>query len=123
LRAYAVATLRRLAWDERAVARFLGSYLTEPKPGVVFAPPREPLPPGVFISRAAHRGVRLDSRTRLLYDERNLFINGEALAWPGHGRAALKRLADARRLAATQIDDRASSVLYRWYRDGFLHFG
>jgi 50S ribosomal protein L16 3-hydroxylase len=66
--------------------------------------------------------MRLDSRTRLLYDERNVFINGEALAWPGHGRAALKRLADARRLAATEIDERASSLLYRWYRDGFLHF-
>jgi len=52
-----------------------------------------------------------------------LFINGEALAWPGHGRSALTRLADARRLAATEIDDRASSLLYRWYRDGFLHFG
>ena len=122
LRAYAVATLRRLAWDERAVARFLGSYLTEPKPAVVFAPPKRALPPRVFVHRAARRGVRLDSRTRLLYDERNLFINGEALAWPGHGRVALTRLADARRLAATEIDDRASPLLYRWYRDGFLHF-
>ena len=121
LQAYAVTTLRRLAWNERAVAQFLGSHLTEPKPGVVFALPRKPLQPRVFIRRAARRGVRLDSRTRLLYDERNLFINGEALALPVSGRAALKRLADARRLAATEIDERASSLLYRWYRDGFLH--
>ena len=64
----------------------------------------------------------MDSRTRLLYDERSLFINGDALAWPAHGRATLKRLADARRLAAGEVDDRASSLLYRWYRDGFLHF-
>ena len=122
LRAYAVATLRRLTWDERAVARFLGSYLTEPKPGVVFSPPGGGSGPGRFIRRAARRGLRLDSRTRLLYDERSLFINGDALAWPAHGRAALKRLADARRLAAAEIDDRASTLLYRWYRDGFLHF-
>ena len=122
LRAYAVATLRRLTWDERAVARFLGSYLTEPKPGVVFSPPGSGSDPGRFIRRAARRGLRLDSRTRLLYDERSLFINGDALAWPAHGRATLKRLADARRLAAGEVDDRASSLLYRWYRDGFLHF-
>lgn len=123
LRAYAVATLRRLAWDESAVARFLGSHLTEPKPGVVFCPPRRPLQARAFIRRAARCGVRLDSRTRLLYDERNLFINGEALALPVRGRAALKRLADARRLAAIEIDDQGSSLLYRWYCDGFLHFG
>ena len=122
LRAYAVATLRRLTWDERAVARFLGSYLTEPKPGVVFSPPGGGSDAVRFIRRAARRGLRLDSRTRLLYDERSLFINGDALAWPAHGRATLKRLADARRLAAGEVDDRASSLLYRWYRDGFLHF-
>ena len=58
----------------------------------------------------------------LLYDERNLFINGDALAWPARSRAALKRLADARWLAAGEIDDRTSSLFYRWYRDGFLHF-
>ena len=122
LRTYAVTTLRRLAWDERTIARFLGAYLTEPKPGVVFSPPRGDSGPVCFARRAAHRGVRLDSRTVLLYDERNLFINGDALAWPARSRAALKRLADARRLAAGEIDDRASSLLYRWYRDGFLHF-
>ncbi len=123
LQAYAVTTLRRLAWDERAVAQFLGSYLAEPKPGVVFAPPRRAPLRRAFIRRATRRGVHLDSRTRLLYDERNLFINGEALAWPVHGRGTLRRLADARRLAATEIDERTSSLLYRWYRDGFLHFG
>ena len=40
LQAYATATLRRLAWDERAAARFLGSHLTEPKPMVAFTAPR-----------------------------------------------------------------------------------
>src|SRR3989442_8081675 len=74
LRTYAVTTLRRLASDERTIARFLGAYLTEPKPGVVFSPPRGDSGPVCFARRAAHRGVRLDSRTVLLYDERNLFI-------------------------------------------------
>jgi 50S ribosomal protein L16 3-hydroxylase len=121
LQAYALATLRRLAWSERMAARFLGSHLTEPKPAVAFAPPRRALDRESFRRRAARRGVRLDSRTQLLYDERNLFINGEALAWPAQGRAALRRIADLRRLAGCEIDDGVSPLLYRWYRDGFLH--
>jgi 50S ribosomal protein L16 3-hydroxylase len=119
LQDYAMATLRRLRWNERDVARFVGSYLSEPKPGVVFTP-RSPLGRASFIRRARRRGVRLDSRTRLLYDERNLFINGEAVAWPADGRRMLRRLADARRLAAAEIDERIAPLLYRWYRDGFL---
>lgn len=121
LRAYAVATLRRLAWDERMAARFLGSHLTEPKPAVVFTAPERPLGRDGFMRRAARRGVSLDCRTQLLYEERNVFINGEALAWPVQGRAALKRLADLRRLAAGDIEQGASHWLYRWYRDGYLH--
>jgi 50S ribosomal protein L16 3-hydroxylase len=121
LQAYAVATLRRLAWDERVAARFLGSYLTEPKPVVAFAAPRRAAGRKSFRRRAARRGLRLDSRTQMLYDEHNLFINGEALAWPAQGRTALRRIADRRRLAAGEIEDGASPLFYRWYCNGFLH--
>jgi 50S ribosomal protein L16 3-hydroxylase len=121
LQDYAVTTLRRLRWDERSVARFLGSYLSEPKPGVVFTPRAAGGRAG-FILRARRRGIRLDSRARLLYDERNLFMNGEALDWPARGRRILRRLADARRLAGAEIDEHVASLLYRWYRDGFLDF-
>jgi 50S ribosomal protein L16 3-hydroxylase len=123
LQAYAAATLRRLAWDEHTAARFLGSHLTEPKPSVAFAAPARALGREGFVRRATRRGLRLDGRTQLLYDERNLFINGEALAWPPRGRAALQRLADLRRLAAGEIDAGAWPWFYRWYRDGFLHVG
>ena len=123
LQAYAVAALRRLAWDEDTAARFLGSLLTEPKPSVVFAAPVRALGRAGFIQRAARRGLRLDVRTQFLYDERNMFINGEALAWPATGRAALRRLANERRLAAGEIEAGIWPWFYRWYRDGFLHVG
>ncbi|HEX8010988.1 MAG TPA: cupin domain-containing protein [Casimicrobiaceae bacterium] len=121
LSAYAARALRGLAWDDRAVARFLGSYLSEPKPAVSFAPPRPALPRGTFLARASRRGVRLDSRTQLLYDARNLFINGEALGRPAKGWATLRRLANARELPKGAFDAGAADLLYRWYRDGFLH--
>lgn len=121
LRAYALATLGQLSWDERMAARFLGAHLTEPKPAVVFTPPSPVRGRKGFLQRAARHGVRLDRCTQLLYDEHDLFINGEALRWPSGGRGALKRLADRRQLAAGDIDDRLLDRLYCWYCDGFLH--
>ena len=73
------------------------------------------------MRRATRHGVHLDSRTQLLYDEHDLFINGEALRWPANGRDALRRIADRRELAPGEIDGGAEPWLYRWYRDGFLH--
>jgi 50S ribosomal protein L16 3-hydroxylase len=123
LQRYAMRALSALAWDERTVARFLGEYLTEPKPAVAFAPPRRALSPRAFAAAAARRGLRLDSRTQLLYDARNLFVNGvasdrRATAWP-----TLRCLAEARALPAGELDESALNVLYRWYRDGFLRLG
>jgi 50S ribosomal protein L16 3-hydroxylase len=121
LQAYAVATLHRLAWNKRTAARFLGAHLTEPKASVVFTAPRRPLERRTFLRRVARRGVHLDSRTQLLYDERNVFLNGEALPWPARGRETLQRIADRRRLAAAEIDDAALPWFYHWYCDGLLH--
>jgi hypothetical protein len=67
----------------------------------------------------------LDARTQLLYDGWQLFINGEAMQWPAAKAAgALKKLANERCLAGTELRRSASvSILYDWYRDGFLHLG
>ncbi len=118
---YAASALSELAWDDRAVARFVGAYLTEPKPALAFAPPRRALGRRAFTARAARRGVRLDSRTQLLYDARNLFINGDVLDRPARGWAAIRRLANARQLPADDVDAGVANLLYPWYRDGFVH--
>jgi 50S ribosomal protein L16 3-hydroxylase len=125
MRKRAIAMLRRLHWDEDAAEQFLGSYLTEPKPAVRFAAPAHPVDARSFRRAAASRGVALDARTQLLYDERHLFINGEAMAWPtGAPRtaSALKKLANRRRLASGEIRGAAPiSLLYQWYCNGFVH--
>ena len=118
---YAASALSGLAWDDRTVACFLGAYLTEPKPAVTFTPPGPPLARRLFTARAARRGVRLDSRTQLLYDARNLFINGDVLDRPTVGWPAIRRLANTRQLAADDVDAGVANLLYPWYRDGFVH--
>ena len=115
--------LAGIRWDRATVARFVGACLSEPKPTVFFDPPAAPLARAAFLARAARVGVRLDTRTQLLYDDRHLFVNGVALPWPAEGRAALARLANERRLgprAAATLPPAAAGILFQGYRDGYL---
>ena len=118
---YASATLARIDWDRRSLGRFLGVTLTEPKPAIAFSPPRRALSRHAFVSRGARAGLRLDSRTQLLYDASHLFVNGQVLVPPAGAWTGLRRLANARELAPGTIAAPAADLLYRWYRDGFLH--
>ena len=123
------AMLAGVRWSDALVSRFLGCYLSEPKPSVFFEPPSRPRGLAAFRSAAARRGVSLDRRTQLLYDSRNVFLNGTTLDSAGHDTAVIKRLANARHLSGVSLagsnSTRAAAValFYRWYRDGFLHLG
>jgi 50S ribosomal protein L16 3-hydroxylase len=115
--------LSAVRWDAATVARFLGAFLSEPKPSVFFVPPKAPLSRAVFAKRAAARGIALDRRSQLLYDDDALYVNGEPCAWPADGREALARLANARALPASEcaaLPDPALALLHDWYRHGFL---
>jgi len=116
--------LKRIRWNRATIERFLCCWLSEPKASVAFDPPGAPLSRAAFGARAAKRGIRLDTRTQLLYDPRHLFINGSALRWPEGGGQTLKQLANDRTLpprATRGAHPKASTILYTWYRDGYLH--
>jgi 50S ribosomal protein L16 3-hydroxylase len=120
------ALLSGIRWDETTIARFLGCFLTEPKAEVVFARPRVALSRAAFARRIAKHGVRLDRRTQLLYDERRLYVNGEEVASSPADAAALRSLANHRRLSARACAAASSAtlqILYGWYRDGFVTSG
>jgi len=87
--AFAQALLSRIRWSRGDVERFLGEYLSEPKPHVVFKP-------GNSRRSLAHSLVRLDPKTRLLYRGRRFFINGESLELSRRSAACLRELADRR---------------------------
>jgi 50S ribosomal protein L16 3-hydroxylase len=114
--------LGRIRWDGESVAEFVGTYLSEPKPTVFFDPPAAPLSRRAFAARIARRGVALDRRTQLLYDERRLYVNGTACRLAASA-AALRELADRRALAPARcaaLDAATLDRLHDWYRDGFL---
>jgi 50S ribosomal protein L16 3-hydroxylase len=115
-------TLSKIRWNRADVTRFLGCYLTEPKPDVVFEP-RSPTTREQFRRRIAREGLRLDRRTQLLYDDARFYINGEDGPMPDSGADALRQLADQRALAASAcatLPAEPLDLLYDWHRHGFL---
>ena len=118
------AILRGIRWDREGTARFLGIFLSEPKPDVYFDAPDRALPLAAFAKSIARRGVALDRRTQWLYDDASVYINGEVRAWPAGARAALAELANARSLpapASAALPPEALQLLHDGYRHGFLH--
>jgi 50S ribosomal protein L16 3-hydroxylase len=114
LAAFAADAVRRLAARPGAVARALGEVLSEPKPRVWFERRTARWRPGA---------VALDRRTRMLYDARDVFINGEAVRVRGRDAGLLRRLADARALdtAAVRGASRAVKLLFAdWHAAGWL---
>ena len=101
--------------DPDAIDRALGESMTEPKPTVWFEP-GEPPP--------ALGSVSLDRRTRMLYDARHLYINGESFRASGRDARLMRRLADQRALGprdlATASED-ARALLEDWCEAGWLH--
>lgn len=101
--------------DPDAIDRALGESMTEPKPTVWFEQGEPP---------DAWSGVSLDRRTRMLYDARHLYINGESFRASGRDARLMRRLADQRTLGprdlATASED-ARALLEDWCEAGWLH--
>ena len=113
LQRFAEDAVRRVLCQPDAVDRALGEVLTEPKPLVWFEP-------GEAMSGG---GVRLDRRSRMMYDARHVFINGESFRAGGRDAQLMRRLADQRALPAAalgRLSDEARSLVDEWARAGWL---
>ena len=113
LAAFAHAALDRALADRELRGRALGEALSEPKPGTSF---------DRGAGRLGTRGVALDRRTRMLYDDRFVFVNGEAIRAGGGDATLMRRLADERRLDAKSVaraSAAARALLAEWLRAGW----
>jgi 50S ribosomal protein L16 3-hydroxylase len=115
LQDFAARSLQAALGDPQALARVLGEWLTEPKPQVWFEASRR--------SADLSRGLCLDRRSRMLYDTRHVFINGEAFRAGGLDARLLRRLADRRRLEAAEVARFSAAALAQvqgWAAVGWL---
>ena len=109
------AVLARIDWTRGDVRRFLGEYLSTPKPHVVFARNRARIP----LTRAC---VRLDAKTQLLYSGRWFFMNGESFTLPAGEARVLRMLADRRAIRGNSLaGSPLATRILQWHRSGYLH--
>jgi len=119
LQAFAADAVARLLADPAALGCALGEVLSEPKRGVWFdtAP---------AVDAAQSQGVALDQRSRMMYDERHVFINGESFRAAGRDARLMRRLADLRRLGSDEFGSlsvEAKALLDDWLDAGWLRRG
>lgn len=115
LQSFTAEAVARLVENPKALACALGEWLSEPKPLVHFDE-GAPLP--------ADGGIALDLRTRMLYDDEHVFINGESYRAGGTDATLMRQLADQRRLPAAQwrrASDEARQLVDDWAQAGWLH--
>lgn len=112
--------LTRVDWHDSEFAQFLGIYLSEPKPHTEFEPPTRPLKASAFAKCITADGMQLDGKTRVLYRGAQFFVNGEHATVAAADMAPLAQLADRRHSGPFQCSARTMTLLYDWYRAGFL---
>ncbi len=115
LQAFAREAVLAVMRDGDVIDRALGESMTEPKPTVWFD---QGEPPSDLI------GIALDRRTRMLYDARHLYINGESFRASGRDAKLMRRLADQRMLGPRDLaaaSDDALALLSDWCEAGWAH--
>lgn len=111
---FAAQAMQAALRDPLILQQALGEYLTEPKASVWFAG-GDSLPTG---------GVRLDRRTRMLYDAKHIFINGESFRAAGRDAQLMRELADQRYLpadAVARLSQDAHELVSDWCESGWLY--
>lgn len=111
---FAHAALQDALKDPKAIARAVGEYLSEPKANVWFDG-GEPEVQGA---------VRLDRKTRMLYDADHVFINGESFNASGKDAQLMQTLANVRGLSAAEVkrlSAGARALMEDWCAVGWLH--
>ena len=112
--------LNQLRWGDTEVRQFIGRYFSEPKPHVFYEAPHAALEYEEFAEAVAEQGVTLDLKSIMLYDEAQIFINGETMEAEPEAFTVLRQLADTRSLPAGNYDDTVIEALYNCYDYGYL---
>jgi 50S ribosomal protein L16 3-hydroxylase len=114
LQRFARQALAKALADPLLLERTLGEWLTEPKAQVWFE---------ARAGQNVQGGVQLDRRTRMAYDARHVYINGESHRASGRDAHLMRTLADDCRLEATAVGSAsqdARTLLGEWLADGWL---
>jgi 50S ribosomal protein L16 3-hydroxylase len=108
------AVIKALA-DKTLMQQILGEYLTEPKDKVWFNAGKAP---------KKWAAVKLDRASRMMYDEKHVYLNGDSWKVAGKDAKLLHKLADARTLSAIEVGAASAqlqSAIGQFIEQGWLH--
>ncbi|NOT18455.1 MAG: cupin domain-containing protein [Sulfuriferula sp.] len=112
----------QVQWGQADIIDFAGRYLTEPKPHIFFQPPDEPLSMRIFVTEVKKQGVRLSPSSRMLFYQRQCYLNGD-LVVSNADLDALIVLANQRELALPSWSNDLLEWLFECYLDGYVLVG
>lgn len=116
LSTFARRALAQALAQPHALARALGEWATEPKPQVWFD--------AGAVARGPLRSLRLDRRSRMMYDRHHVYLNGESYRAAGLDAELMHELADQRRLPAARrrrLGAPARALVRQWCEAGWMH--
>ncbi|NOT15729.1 MAG: cupin domain-containing protein [Methylotenera sp.] len=119
--------LQKIQWDEKDVAAFLGTYLSEPKATIVFEPNKK-ISKKIFEDKLKKQGIALDLKSQMLFISHAFYLNGESCTCTDESLPLFQQLADNRKLNTqdfvnnTPLNIALLEQLYAWYLAGYLYF-
>ena len=117
--------LQAITWNNDHVTDFLGKYLTEPKPDVIFEPSRK-ISQKQFANHCQQKIVMLDLKSQMLFSQNEYYLNGEKLNIEMELMPYMQELANKRylntALLTSQQQNLLSHCLYPSYLAGFIGF-
>ena len=113
------ATLQTITWDSNHIADFLGKYLTEPKPNVVFEAPRK-ISLATFCKQLSTKSLYLDLKSQMLFSHNQFYLNGEQLSVIAELSACMRDLADKRCVNTTALQANIYAALAEALFESYL---
>ena len=115
---FAAKAVAKALKDPQLLNCLLGESLTAPKANVWFdTPDQDDLPNFVWP-----KDVQLDRRTKMLFDAKHIFINGESFRAAGQDAKLLRMLANDKFLPsvhAAQLSENAAELMQAWWEEGW----
>lgn len=122
LQEFARKAIAKTLQNRQAIEQALGEYLSEPKPNV-FLDDDVPDDSDAHATPAPSSLLRLNRKTRMVYDKRFVYINGESYRYGGKDARAIRKLADTRQLSHKRyqaLSPAAQAIIQDWHQQGWL---
>jgi 50S ribosomal protein L16 3-hydroxylase len=120
LQKFALQAVTKAVKDSQILNCLLGEALTEPKPNVWFDPPH----PDDLGQWSWPCSIHLDRRTKMLFDPKHIFVNGESFRASGRDAKLLQKLANEKTLNAKEasiLSAPAAELMQAWWEEGWWH--